>query len=178
MGCPSLTCRDDSKIALEVFAACLNGKAKVVEDTIDELLTTGQPADLCLALTLAGYSDQSGHAEGVLSRFDGAQGYIGIAQKAATKAYERNLWARTWYGQMISAKTPLEFWQASVLLAKIVDLRFDIWSETLGEGSNTHRAFLPTVLREIGSRIEKTQKKRKDHLFGDKSPSGHFLPNE
>ena len=172
-----VTCRDDSKIALEVFAACLNGKANVVEDTIDDLLTTGQPADLCLALTLAGYSDQSVHAESVLSRFNGAQGYIGIAQKAATKAYERNLWARTWYGQMISARTPLEFWQASVLLAKIVDLRVDIWSETLGVRSNTHRAFLPTVLRAIGSRIEKTQKKREDHLFGDKSPSAHFLPD-
>ncbi|MFB9141193.1 hypothetical protein ACFFR0_16325 [Maritalea porphyrae] len=173
-----VTRRDDRTIALEVFAAYLSGRAKIVDETIDELLASGQPADTCMALTLAGFCDESPHAISVLARFDGAQGYIGIAQKAASDSYQRNLWARSWYEQMRAAKTPLEFWQASVLLTKIVDLRFDIWTETMGAESDICRAFFPTVLREIGRRIEKWQKKRKDHLFGDKSPAALFLPDE
>jgi hypothetical protein len=172
-----VTRSDDSKIALEVFAALVNGKSQIVEKTIDDLIATDQPVDTCLALTLAGFCDKSAHAESVLARFDGAQGYIGIARKAASEAYQRNLWARAWYEQMISAKTPLDFWRASVLLAKIVDVRFDIWTHTLGAETDTCRAFFPTILREIGRRIEKWQTKRKDHLYGDKSPAALFLPD-
>ena len=173
-----VTRRDDGKIALEVFAAYENRKSEIVEETIHELLAKDQPADTCLALTLAGFCDQSAFATSILTRFDGVQGYMGIAQKAANEAYRRNLWARAWYEQMRTAKTPLEFWQASVLLTKIVDLRFDIWAGDLGAETDICRAFLPTVLREIGRRIEKWQKKRKDHLFGDKLPALFFLPDE
>lgn len=172
-----VTRRDDSKIALEVLAANLNGKITIVEETIDDLIATGQPTDTCLALTLAGFCDQSAHASSVLAGFDGAQGYIGISQKAAREAYQRNLWARTWYERMRTAKTSLKFWQASVLLTQIVDVRFDIWAGTLGLETDTCRAFLPTVIRGIGRRIEKWQKKRKDYLFGDKSPADRFLPD-
>lgn len=170
--------RSDSKIALEVFAAYARGRAAIVEEVIDELLATGQPADTCCALTLAGFSDQSKHAEGVLARFEDAQGFIGYAKKAASQAYQRNLWARAWYERMRQAKTPLEFWQASVLLSKIVDLRFDLWSEMPGAKTETFCAFVPTVFREIGSRIEKWQKKRQDHLFGDPAPASPFLADE
>ena len=172
-----ITRTDDSKIALEVFAAYMSGKSEIVEKTIDALVATEQPADTCLALSLAGFCDQSVHAGSILSRFDGAQGYIGTAQKAASEAYQRNLWARAWYEQTRNAKTPLEFWQASVLLTKIVDVRFDIWAQNVGAETGTCRAFFPTVLRGIGRRIEKWQTKRKDHLYGDKSPATLFLPD-
>lgn len=173
-----VTRQDDREIAHEVLAAILSGRAKLVEETIDELLASGQPADTCGALTLAGFCDESPHAVGVLARFDGAQGYIGIAQRTASDSYMRNVWARSWYEQMRTAKTPLEFWEASVLLTKIVDLRFDIWVETTGAESDICRAFFPTVRRAIERRIEKWQMKRKDHLFGDKSPAHLFLPDE
>ncbi|MBI1290193.1 hypothetical protein GC173_02970 [bacterium] len=171
-----VTRRDDGQIALEVLAATLSGKSAIVEETIDGLLASGQPADVCLGLTLSGFCDESAHASSVLARFEKAQGYIGIAHKAACGDYQRNLWARKWYEQMKGAKTVLEFWQASVQLNKIVDGRFDIWSKDSGPETEIFRAFLPTVWREISRRAEKWQGKRKDHLFGDKSPADLFLP--
>ncbi|MCW2308945.1 hypothetical protein [Rhodobium gokarnense] len=171
-----ITRRDDGQIALEVLAASLSGKSALVEETIDGLLASGQPADTCLALTLSGFCDESANASRVLARFEKAQGYIGIAHKAASGAYQRNLWARKWYEQMKGAKTALVFWRASVLFNKIVDGRFDIWSKDAGPETNVFRAFLPTVLRSIDRRAEKWQKKRKDYLFGDKSPADFFLP--
>lgn len=173
-----VTRRDDGKIALEVLAASLSGKSAIVEETIDSLLASGQPADTCLALTLSGFCDESAHASKVLARFENAQGYIGIAQKAASGAYQRNVWARKWYEQMRGAKTVLDFWQGSVLLNKIVDGRFDIWSKRVGPETDIFRAFLPTVSSEISRRAQKWQAKRKEHLFGDKSPADLFLPEE
>lgn len=173
-----VTRRDDGKIALEVFAAILSGHVKMVEETIDGLLATGHPLDTCLALTLAGFCDKSAHASSVLARFENAQGYVGIAHKAAVEAYQRNLWARHWYEQMRSAQTPLDFWQASTLLTKVVDVRFDIWAADTEAETDRFKAFLPTVKREISRRIEKWQSKRKDNLFGDKSPASLFLPDK
>ena len=173
-----ITRRDDGQIALEVLAASLSGKSVIVEETIDGLLASGQPADTCLALTLSGFCDESAHASSVLARFEKAQGYIGIAHKAAGGAYQRNLWARRWYEQMKCAQTGLEFWQASVQLNKIVDGRCDIWSKDDGTETEIFRSFLPTILRKIRRRTEKWQKKRKDYLFGDKSPADLFLPEE
>jgi hypothetical protein len=173
-----ITRRDDSKIALEVFAAIISGHVKIVEEVIDNLLAADQPVDICLALTLAGFCDKSTHASSVLAQFRNSQGYIGISYKAADEAYRRNHWARHWYQKMRSAKTPLEFWQASTLLTNVIDVRFDIWAVDTSTETGVFRAFLPTVDLEITRRIEKWQKKRKDHLFGDKSPAGYFLPDE
>lgn len=169
--------RNDAEIALEVLAAILSGNAAIVENEIEKLLATAQPADTCLAITLAGFCDESRLASDVLTRFDGAHGYIGIAHRAAHDAYQRNLWARSWFKQMTAAKEPVEFWQASVLFTKIVDARFDIWAATFGPKTDTCQAFLPSVLSAIGGRIEKWQKTREDHLFGDKSPADFFLSN-
>lgn len=173
-----VTRRDDSQIALEVLAASLSGKSAIIEETIDGLLVSGQPADTCLALTLSGFCDESAHASSALARFEKSQGYIGIAHRAASGAYQRNLWARKWYEQMKGTKTGLEFWQASVQLNKIVDGRFDIWSKVAGTETEIFCAFLPTVLREISRRAEKWQGKRKNHLYGDVSPADLFLPEE
>ncbi len=173
-----ITCRDDGQIANEVLAATLCGHVKIVEETIDTLLATGQPVDTCLALTIAGFCDESAHASSALARFEGTKGYIGIAQKAAAEAYKRNVWARHWYEQMRNAASPLEFWQASVLLTKIVDVRYDHWAVEQSEGTSVFAAFLPTVEREITRRIEKWQGKRKDNLYGDKAPASLFLPDE
>jgi len=173
-----VTRRDDGRIALEVFAATQSGHVKIVEETIDGLLSSGQPVDICLALTLAGFCDGTSHACSILARFSNSQGYVGIAHKAAEDAYQRNLWARHWYEQMKSAKSPPEFWQASILLTKVVDVRFDVWATRPRSGTNTFRAFWPTVKSEITNRIEKWQVKRKNNLFGDKSPAIYFFPDE
>ncbi len=170
------TRRKDSEISGEVLAAFLSGKGDIVGDVIDELISKGEPTDICLALTLAGYSDTNNSAASIIARFDGIPGFVGAAQRAAKSAYERNVWSKVWYKNMIEANEKENFWQAAVLLAKIVDARFDIWSSALGPGRETFAAFKSTTTREIERRIEKWQKKREDTLFGDKSPADLFLP--
>lgn len=172
------TRRNDADIATEVLAAYLQGKGEVVNEVIDELLATEQPADICHALILAGFSDEGEYAGSVIASLEGAPGwFIGKAQKEAKAAYERNKWSKTWYRQMLATKSPLEFWQASVLLQKVVDARFDLWRDGLGSKGETFAAFQPTVYSAIRNRIEKWQKKRKDKLYGDTAPVDNFLPD-
>ena len=151
--------------------------ANPVNQVIDELLIKGEPADICLALTLAGYSDTNHRASSVIAEFEGTQGFVGAAQRAAKSAYEKNTWSRVWYQKMLEARDQKEFWQASVLLTKIVDARFDVWSQTLRYGDKIFVAFIPTVMLEIKHQIEKWQNKRDATLFGEKSPADLFLPN-
>ncbi|MNY34488.1 hypothetical protein D3C86_1688340 [compost metagenome] len=127
---------------------------------------------------ITGFCDESVHAEAVLSRFDGAQGFIGSAHEAASDSYARNVWAKSWYAEMLNAQQPRDFWRASVLLMKIVDGRFDIWSKASGAGSAIFTGFMPTIVREIDKRAAKVQKKRKDKLFGEKAPAQIMLSVE
>ncbi len=166
---------NDGGIAIEVLAAHLCGKAAVVQQTIDELLAAGEPYDICLALMLAGYSDANPHAEGVFEKFNKTEGIIGTARKAAKEAYDRNMWAKEWCRRMLAATSPSEFWQSSILLGKVVDARFNLWSDAIGSGSVVFDAFMPSIDDTIERRIEKTQKKRAENLFGDKAPADHFL---
>ncbi|MDF9775392.1 hypothetical protein [Pseudomonas baetica] len=172
------TPRTDSDIAREVIAAHLCGKVSILQTCIDELLAMGRPYETALALMIAGFCDESVHAEAVLSRFDGAKGFIGAAHAAASDSYARNVWAKTWYAAMLNAQRPRDFWSASVLFIKIVDGRFDIWSEASGAPSTIFTAFIPAINREIDNRAAKVQKKREDKLFGEKAPASIMLSAE
>jgi hypothetical protein len=127
---------------------------------------------------ITGFCDESVHAESVLSRFDDAKGFIGAAYAVARDSYARNVWAKTWYAQMLNAQRPEYFWSASVLFTKIVDGRFDIWSEASGTPSTIFTAFMPTINREIDNRAAKAQKAREGTLFGEKAPASVMLNTE
>lgn len=170
-----VSARSDAEIALEVMAAFLAVKDGLVAEVADELIATGQPANICRALMLSGYSDATAHAEMIIARFEGTEGFIGMAQRAAKEAYQRNGWARFWFARMLASAEPQEFWQASVLFLKVVDARFDIWKAKLGEGSDTFASFRPTIGDGLRRRIEKWQHKRKDKMFGDNAPESVFF---
>ncbi|CAN7226272.1 P-loop NTPase family protein [Pseudomonas brassicacearum] len=167
--------RTDSEIAREVIAAHLCGKVEILQTYIDERLATGRPYDTALALMIAGFCDESVHAEVVLSRFDGAKGFIGSAHAAASDWYAKNVWAKTWYAEMLHTQQPRDFWRASVLFMKIVDGRFDIWSDAAGVPSTVFKAFMPTMDREIDKRAATVQKKREGKLFGKKAPASLIM---
>ena len=169
------TPRTDSDIAREVIAAHLCGKVEILQSYTDELLAIGRPYETALALMIAGFCDESLHADSILSRFQDSKGFIGAAYEAARDSYARNVWAKTWYAQMQNAQRPEDFWSASVLFTKIVDGRFDIWSEASGTPSTIFTAFMPTIEREIDNRAAKTQKARESKLFGQKAPASVML---
>lgn len=84
----------------------------------------GTPAALARALMVAGFSNPNAVSDAFLEEYEDAAGFLGGARKAAHYAYERNVWARHWYGEMCAAKEPEEFWRFSVLFCKVVDGRF------------------------------------------------------
>ncbi|WP_400566391.1 hypothetical protein ACFELC_11750 [Pseudomonas aeruginosa] len=172
------TPRTDSDIAREVIAAHLCGKVDMLQSYTDELLAIGRPYETALALMIAGFCDESLHADSVLSRFQDSKGFIGAAYAAAHDSYVRNVWAKTWYAQMQNAQRPEDFWSASVLFTKIVDGRFDIWSEASKTPSTIFTAFMPTIEREVDNRAAKTQKAREGKLFGKKAPASVMLNTE
>lgn len=172
------TPRTDSDIVREVIAAHLCGKVEMLQSYTDELLAIGRPYETALALMIAGFCDESLHADSVLSRFQDSKGFIGAAYAAAHDSYVRNVWAKTWYAQMQNAQRPEDFWSASVLFTKIVDGRFDIWSKASKTPSTIFTAFMPTIEREVDNRAAKTQKAREGKLFGKKAPASVMLNTE
>ncbi len=65
------TLDNDRDLSLEILAALINGKHATVMETIDHLLATWEPAKICRAITIAGFSDTHPQAADVLDRFAG-----------------------------------------------------------------------------------------------------------
>jgi hypothetical protein len=170
-----ISSRNDGELALEVLAASLQGKQQIVADVVDKLLESGQPSNIGRALTISGFSDVGQHPSSVIERYEGATGYVGMAQRAARGCYERNSWSRKWYYEMLSAPDPESFWRSSVILSKIVDARYEIWQDAMGTGTAVFNGCIPTVRRDIRARIMKWQTKRLSLLFGGAAPQALFL---
>ena len=167
-------CTSDREISVEVLAAFKQNQQHLLASYVEEALATGEPVHIARALTVSGFSDMSEFAEDVLSRFKESRGFVGEAYQAAQDAYDRNRWARHWYGRLESSTTALEYWRYSVLLSKIVDGRFDLWGcSEMNKGS--FYAFFPTIEGEVKRRIKKWDGKRKETLFGKKIPHAVFL---
>lgn len=164
----------DKEIAIEVLAAFAAGRSKVIESYVDARLAVGEPAAIARALMATGFSDAGHHPAAILRRFSSERGFIGRVNKAAHYAYDRNVWAREWYARMASAGDHSEFWRDAVLLAKIVDGRYVLWSslDTLAPISGS---FLPTIEDAIQNRIKKWGNARRNTLFGEKASELAFL---
>lgn len=170
-----LSLDNDRDISLEVLAATKAGMGRILEDVVDSLLATGQPAGICRALTIAGFRQVNPHSDGVLGKYADAKGYIGTAAKAAQGAYDRSAWAQYWLEAMKMAETPEEFWRASVLFSKLIDARLDLCLGTIDQATICGRFWI-SVRTGAESRIEKWHNKRKEKLFGDGRPASVFLP--
>lgn len=72
------------------------------------------------------------------------------------------------------AETHEAFWQASVLVTKVVDARFVLWRCPADRSTLFGRCW-SSVKRETESRVDKWHNKRKDKLFGDSRPEPIFL---
>lgn len=166
---------NDDELATEVLAASAAGRQELLSQYADALLATGEPAKICRALMVCGYSDENNHASAILELYHGAEGFIGKAAQAALAAYQRNRWAKHWHNKMMIASTPLEFWRHSVLFTKLVDSRYSLWGEARNAGSNTFLNYRPTIDEELRRRIGKWKDKRRKELFGDSVPPPVFL---
>jgi hypothetical protein len=125
-------------------------------------------------LLVCGFSDVNDHASRTLQRFEGCVGFVGDAYQAATYAYRRNEWSRHWYREMRAATSSEEFWSYSVLFAKIVDGRFDLWLGNCGPPGQVFSRFFATIEDGVDSRVKKWQSARQSKLFGRDIPDPTF----
>ncbi|MCK5714272.1 MAG: hypothetical protein KAI25_16235, partial [Hyphomicrobiaceae bacterium] len=117
----------DHDLSLEVLAALLNGQQQLLITYIEAKLRKDEPAEVSRGIMATGFSDQSEFNDEIFKRYEGSAGLIGSAQKAAKYSYERNVWARHWFGKMCQTDENTDFWRYAVLFSKIVDGRFAVW---------------------------------------------------
>ena len=168
--------RNDHEIATEVLAALWNREEGVVKEFISDSLNRREPEGIARALLVAGLSNQEDENTKIIQSYEDARGFIGEAYKAGKYAYERDGWARYWFGKMCKTDDPAEFWRYSVLFGKVVDGRFMIWSSEYDRVGEAVRRFERSIDTEVDRRMEKWRKYREKTLFGSKRPPETFLP--
>lgn len=168
----------DHQISLEVLGALVHGKQELLNEYVADRISRPEPAYVARALMVAGFSDENPYSVEVLSRYEGASGFIGKAHRAALYAYQRNSWARTWFAQMCSTVDPKIFWQSGILLRKIVDSRFAVWNEKFERKGSVIQRFGNEVERGINNRYQQWERHRKDTLFGRKVPSRALIASQ
>lgn len=165
----------DLDLSLEVLAASLSQQGELLEMYVDDRLGREEPAHVARAIMVAGFSDQSPFNDNVIATYSDTAGMIGSAQDAAKYAYERNIWARHWFGRMCEAGDGEAFWRFAVLFSKIVDGRFSLWRGSFEKSSAALEAFGPSIEDLPGRRIKRWADHRKKTLFGSKAPSPIYL---
>lgn len=165
----------DHQIALEVLGALVYEKQELLNEYVGDRISRREPAHVSRGLMVAGFSDEDSYVAEVLARFEGASGFIGKAHQAALYAYQRNIWARTWFAQMCSTDDPKSFWQSGILLRKIVDGRFAVWNTKFERKGTVIQRFGDQVERGIGNRYRRWERHRNDKLFGRKVPSRSII---
>jgi hypothetical protein len=167
----------DHDLSIEVLAALMNGKQDLLTTYIEAKLSKHEPAETSRAIMVAGFSDQSQFNDEVLREYDGSAGLIGDARKAAKYAYDRNVWAKHWFGKMCETNENADFWRYSVLFSKIVDGRFAVWGSDYEQKSDPIRCFGPSVENDIKTRFSRWKDHRSKRLFGLDAPAPIFFRN-
>ena len=169
---------NDHELSHEVLAAHLNDKQDLLHQYIKAKLKKQEPAEIARAIMVAGFSDHSEFNDDVLSRYRDTDGFIGDVHNAAEYAYERNSWARHWFEEMCEAAKADEFWCFSILFAKIVDGRYELWRSEYRERNEPMQLFWPSVRCKLKDRFKKWENLREKKLFGGDAPDEIFLVSE
>jgi hypothetical protein len=159
----------DAEIAAEVMAAEDAGQSGALDQYVTNQLAIGHPVNLCRALMVSGFRDESPLAKKLLDQYKNAYGMVGEACTAASYAYVRNCWARHWFDLMMTESSNDEFWCKSRIFLKIVDSRYLLWLRDTNPASAGEKFFC-TLHAELRHRLDKRDSSRRSKLFGGKRP--------
>jgi len=171
------TAADDNLLAEQVCAALKHGKSGLLHRYVESRIGSGHPAQISRALMVAGLSDDDAFARQVLSRYKDTPGFIGKSCAAALYSFQRNTWARQWFERLCGATTAEEFWGYSVIFAKLVDGRLDVWGPHYTERQAPFRLYWHSVVKSVKRRCEKLRNAREGKIFGNSAPGHLFAPN-
>lgn len=166
---------DDHALALEVLAAEQWGHGALLDACVGNWILGAEPIRQARAIAICGFRNDARSWIPELESYRGATGLLAQAYRSAKGTFERNQWARHWYGSMCNAGTPVEFWRALVLLSKVVDHRADLWL-TLPPGSTQWISIYANQVRNMTrNALNKVRSQRELKLFDLNKPNAEAL---
>ncbi len=167
--------KTDHDISIEVLAATNAGKQDCLREYVIDRSSRAEPAHVARAVMVAGMSDGSEWASETIESVSEARGFLAGAYEAAKYAMDRHLWSRHWQRKIDEANTEVHLWRHAVILAKIVDGRWqggEVRSANEGRLATRYGATFDDLFHR---RISKWKSKRKKTLFGQQTPDPMFL---
>ena len=164
-------CADDERIHLEVLAALHAQRADLLKAYCDNRLASTHPMKVCRGLIVAATANIAAIE---IDQLLGTPGPIGTAAKKAADIQRDWNSMRHWWDALCKARSEEAFWQASLLLRKCVDARYDLLEDKIESDSVAER-YLPFIEQEISKAIERAEKQLSNTLFGDRLSNIWFV---
>ena len=166
---------DDHALALEVLAAEQWGHGALLDACVRNWILAVEPLPQARAIAICGFRNDACAWIPELERYEGATGLLAQTYRAAKDAFDRNQWARHWYGNMCNAGTPVDFWRSLMLLSKVIDHRADLWL-TSPPGSTQWISIYANQVRNMAQNaLNRVQSKREQKLFNLNKPNADVL---
>lgn len=165
---------DDEMLACEVLAAERFGAAGFIRSFVEARVNSASTLDQAYAISVSGFSQQSGALLGVIERHLGDSSIAGEAAKSAKAAYETAHWGRGWVADMCAAQSAEEFWRCLMISQTCMDARVSI--ESVVGTPWVH--YLPLLKRVRKAAITEHGKGRKKTLLGREAPERIFISGD
>ncbi|MBF8796409.1 hypothetical protein [Pseudomonas aeruginosa] len=166
-----LQCGNDAILAREVLAAERFGATAFIRSFVEEQADSTSTLDRAYAISVAGFSMQSGQLLDVIERHLGDKGITGDAANNAKKAHEEAQWAKKWVDDICTAQSPEELWRCLIISQKCMDARVSTHPIL-----NTKWAHYAPLLRKTrDTAINEQNKKREKTLLGQEAPEAIFV---
>ncbi|ANS21475.1 hypothetical protein VXQ42_00225 [Acinetobacter baumannii] len=168
----------DEEIYSHVLAAIVNHNEAIIYDYINIKINCVEPSQIARGVLVAGCLDENSLSQEIFDKYKDYKGLIGEAYNASLYMYERNIWSKYWFKQMVSTENNEEFWKNMILFTKIVDSRFYTWNESILNKNILFDSFYQSFTNDIKNRCKKWQKERSKKLFGSEPPNSIYIYSE
>ncbi len=162
---------NDAILARELLAAERFGSADFIKSMVLNLASSDDSLDQAYAISIAGYSSQSGEFSDIIDKHVGHSGVSGQAAQHALSEHENAMWARQWVERMWNAPTSEEFWRCLIIAKTSMDAR--VSPAPPKDSLWTHYA--PVFRRARKSAIKERNKEREKRLLGQEAPEPVFV---
>ena len=166
---------DDHALSLEVLAAERWGHGALLESCTRRWLSAPEPIRQARAIAICGFRDDPDSWIPELKKYERSSGLLAQVYRTAKDTFERNQWARYWYGEMSSASTCVDSWRALTLLSKVVDHRTDLWLTNSKDQARWASIYANQIRNMVQNALGKVRTKREQKLFGLNKPNQMML---
>lgn len=162
---------NEAVLAREVLAAERFGAADFINSMVLNLASSDDSLDQAYAISIAGYSSQSGEFFDIIDKHADHSGLSGQAAQHALSEHENAMWARQWVERMWNAPTSEEFWRCLIIAKTAMDARVCPEPPTASLWGH----YAPVFRRARKSAIKDRNKERVKRLVGQEAPESVFV---